>query len=120
MGSKSWLAIDAGTAPVLRAQELRFAWERFVADLGHSGQEQNGDPDDVREPIVESWRRSLAAGIDPTGHQLAPVVADEDETQMLWQEDPLATTSAVIHECLAAIAEEADHLPGVTDGRGVL
>jgi hypothetical protein len=120
MGSKSWLAIDAGTAPILRAQELRFAWERFVADLGHSEEYQDGDPDDVREPIVESWRRSLAAGIDPTGHQLAPVVADEDETQMLWHEHPLATTSAVIHQCLAAIAEEADHLLVVTDARGVL
>ena len=84
MSSKSWLAIDVGTAPILRAQELRFAWERFVADLAHSEEYQDGDPDDVREPIFDSWRRSLAAGIDPTGHQLAPVVADEDETQMLW------------------------------------
>ena len=45
------------------------------------GDDDDGDPDDVREPIVDSWRRSFAAGIDPTGHQLAPVVADEDETQ---------------------------------------
>jgi hypothetical protein len=120
MGSKSWLAIDVGTAPMLRAQELRFAWERFVADLGHSEEYQDGDPDDVREPIVESWRRSLAAGIDPTGHELAPVVADEDETQMLWEEHPLARTSALIHACLAAIAEEADHLVVVTDANGVL
>ena len=84
MSSKSWLAIDAGTAPLLRAQELRFAWERFVDAISHEPDEGDGDPDDVREPIVASWRRSLAAGIDPTGHQLAPVVADEDETQMLW------------------------------------
>ena len=89
MGSKSWLAIDVGTAPMLRAQELRFAWERFVSDLGHDGLEQDGDPDDIREPIVESWWRSLAAGIDPTAHELAPVLADEDETQMLWSEHPL-------------------------------
>jgi hypothetical protein len=120
MGSKSWLAIDVGTAPMLRAQELRFAWERFVADLGHSEDDQDGDPDDVREPIVESWRRSLAAGIDPTAHELAPVVADQDETQMLWEEHPLARASALIHECLAAIAEQADHLIVVTDANGVL
>jgi transcriptional regulator of acetoin/glycerol metabolism len=120
MSSKSWLAIDVGTAPMLRAQELRFAWERFVAGLGHSEEDQDGDPDDVREPIFESWRRSLAAGIDPTGHQLAPIVADEDETQMLWEEHPLSRASPIIHECLAALAEDADHLVVVTDANGVL
>jgi DNA-binding winged helix-turn-helix (wHTH) protein len=120
MSSKSWLAIDAGRAPILRAQELRFAWERFVDGLGRSSEDEDGDPDDVREPIVESWRRSFAAGIDPTGHQLAPIVADEDETQMRWNEHPLAQTSALIHACLAAIAEEADHLIVVTDAEGVI
>jgi hypothetical protein len=120
MSSKSWLAIDVGTAPMLRAQELRFAWERFVDALGRSAEDEEGDPDDVREPIFESWRRSLAAGIDPTGHQLAPIVADEDETQMLWEEHPLARKSALIHECLVAIAEDADHLVVVTDANGVL
>jgi hypothetical protein len=69
MSSKSWLAVDAGTAPMLRAQELRFAWERFVEGLGRDDAAgDDGDPDDVREPIVDSWRRSYAAGIDPTGH----------------------------------------------------
>jgi hypothetical protein len=120
MSSKSWLAIDVGTAPMLRAQELRFAWERFVADLAHSEEDQEGDPDDVREPIVASWRRSFAAGIDPTGHQLAPVVADEDETHMLWEEHPLSRAAPIIHECLAALAEDADHLVVVTDADGVL
>jgi hypothetical protein len=120
VSSKSWLAIDVGTAPVLRAQELRFAWELFVAGLGQSDADQDGDPDDVREPIVDSWRRSFAAGVDPTGHELAPVVADEVETQMLWDEHPLARTSALIHECLAAISEEADHLIVITDADGVL
>jgi hypothetical protein len=120
MSSKSWLAIDVGTAPILRAQELRFAWERFVAGLGQSEEDQDGDPDDVREPIFESWRRSLAAGIDPTGHQLAPVVADEDETQMLWEEHPLSRAAPIIHECLSALAEDADHLVVVTDANGVL
>jgi hypothetical protein len=120
MGSKSWLAIDVGTAPMLRAQELRFAWERFVSDLGHDGLEQDRDPDDIREPIVESWLRSLAAGIDPTAHELAPVLADEDETEMLWAEHPLGRKSGLIHECLAAIAEEADHLIVITDANGLL
>jgi hypothetical protein len=119
MGPNSWLAIDVGTAPVLRARELRFAWERFVSALGRDTAD-DADPDDVREPIVDSWRRSAEAGIDPTGHQLAPVLADEDEAKMLWAEHPLAHMSALIHECLGAIADEADHLIVVTDGSGML
>ncbi len=78
------------------------------------------DPDDVREPIVDSWRRSYAAGVDPTGNQMAPVVADEDETQALWREHPLARAAPLIHECLEAIADETDHLVVVTDAGGVL
>jgi hypothetical protein len=120
MSSKSWLAIDVGRAPTLRAQELRFAWERFVAGLDGVGDPDEGDPDDVREPIVDSWRRSYAAGVDPTGNQMAPVVADEDETQALWQQHPLARAAPLIHECLEAIADETDHLVVLTDASGVL
>ena len=69
MGPNAWLAVDAGTTPLVRAQELRFAWERFVAD-------DEEDPQIVREAISDSWRRSSAAGVDPTGGRLAPVVAD--------------------------------------------
>src|SRR4051794_41962406 len=106
MGSNSWLAIDVGTAPMLRARELRFAWERFVAALGHTGDE-DGDPDDVREPIVDSWRRSAEAGIDPTSHQLAPGLAGEDETKKLWHEDPPARMGPPLPEGLRGIPDEA-------------
>ena len=74
MSQNSWLAVDAGTTPLVRAQELRFAWERFMAD------DDEEDPQIVREAIADSWRRSSAAGVDPTGGRLAPVVADEHET----------------------------------------
>src|SRR3954453_7722923 len=119
MGSNSWLAIDVGTAPTLRARELRFAWERFVSALGR-GASDDADPEAAGEPIVDSWRRSAEAGIDPTGHELAPVVADEDEAKLLWEEHPLARMGALIHTCLASIADEADHLIVVTDGNGLL
>jgi hypothetical protein len=120
VSSNSWLAVDVAKAPLVRAQELRFAWERFVAALGYPNYEGADDAEDVRAPIADSWRRSVEAGVDPTGHQLAPVVANEDETQMLWQEHPLARTAGLIHECLAAIAEEADHLVVITDAAGLL
>jgi hypothetical protein len=117
--SNPWLAVDAATAPLVRAQELRHAWERFVEELLLHGAEEE-DPELVREPIADSWRRSFAAGVDPTGHRLAPVMADEGETQMLWEEHPLGGAAPLIRECLGAIAEGADYLIVVSDVNGLL
>ena len=90
MNSNSWLAIDVGTAPMVRAQELRFAWERFVDGRATTRR----IPQLVREAIADSWRRSSAAGVDPTGDRLAPVVADEEETHDRWEEHPLGRRRA--------------------------
>jgi hypothetical protein len=120
MSSNSWLAVDVAKAPLVRAQELRFAWERFVAALERQDASPAEEPEDVRTPIADSWRRSFEAGVDPTGHSLAPVVADEGETRMLWEEHPLARTAGLIHECLGAIAEDVDHLVVITDANGML
>src|SRR4051794_28243321 len=91
--SDPWLAMDVATAPTLRAQELRFAWERFVEELERSddGTAASDDPELVRATIADSWRRSFAAGVEPTGGRLAPVVAAEDETETLWEEHPLSS-----------------------------
>jgi hypothetical protein len=112
-GSNRWLAIDAATAPTVRAQELRFAWERFL------GEDDEGEPS-VRGPIADSWRRSLAAGVDPTGHHLAPVIADEEEAHELYEEHALGRHAALIHACLAEMAEEAGYLIVISDAKGVL
>jgi hypothetical protein len=117
--SNPWLAIDVATAPLVRAQELRHAWERFVEELLVHGVEEE-DPELVRAPIADSWRRSFAAGVDPTGHRLAPVMADEGETAMLWEEHPLARAAPLIRECMSAIAGEADYLVVVSDAAGLL
>ncbi len=113
MSQHDWLAIDAGTAPMVRAHELRFAWERFL----------DGDEDDtanVREAITDSWRRSQSAGVDPTGARLAPVVADEDETHDRWAGHPLGEAAPLIHDCLSAIADEQGYLIVVSDAAGLL
>lgn len=114
MHSNSWLAIDVGTAPMVRAQELRFAWERFVEG------EDDEDPQLVREAIADSWRRSSAAGVAPTGTRFAPVVADEDETLDLWESHPLGRAYPLIRNCLAATAEEGGYLIVISDADGVL
>ena len=108
-----WLAIDATTAPALRAQELRFAWERFL-------NEDDEGEDMVRATIVDSWRRSLEAGVDPTGRRLAPVVTDEDQAHELYAEHPLGRHAPLIKACLSAMAEEANYLIVVSDAQGVL
>jgi hypothetical protein len=118
MTANTWLAIDVGTAPMVRAQELRFAWEQFVEELERG--EEGEDSQLVREPIADSWRRSFAAGIEPAGNRLAPVVADEDETHELWDQHPLARALPLIRECMAETAEQGGYLIVISDADGVL
>src|ERR1700722_19525332 len=113
-----WLAIDVATAPVTRARELRRAWERFVVG-SRTGEGDSRDPP-VRAPIADSWRRSAAAGVDPSGLSVAPVVADADEASARWEIHPLAEMAPLIRSCLAATADESQHLIVVSDANGVL
>jgi hypothetical protein len=105
---------------MVRARELRFAWERYVEELVRSGHDDDEDPGIVRVPIADSWRRSFAAGVDPTGGRLAPVIADEDDTHERFQEHPLGRSLPLIQECMAATAEEAGYLIVLSDADGVL
>ncbi|NUT54649.1 MAG: transcriptional regulator, partial [Thermoleophilia bacterium] len=106
-----WLAIDASTEPAQRARELRSAWERFIV----------GDRfDSVRTPIVDSWRRSLGAGVDPSRDGSAPLVADDDEAAARWEVHPLVSSAPLIRECMAGIADDAAHLMVISDADGTL
>ena len=106
-----WLAIDASTEPAQRARELRHAWERFIV----------GDRvDSVRTPIVDSWRRSVGAGVDPSRDGSAPLVADDDEAAARWEVHPLVSSAPLIRECMAGIADDAAHLMVISDADGTL
>ena len=91
--SDSWLAIDVATAPSRRARELRAAWEHYME---HLGSDEEGLDAGLRTAIVDSWRRSFAAGVAPTGPRLAPVVSEEDETEERWRAHPLHAAMPVI------------------------
>ena len=106
-----WLAIDANTPPAPRARELRRQWEQFVSGGRVSG---------VRAPVADSWRRSLDAGVDPSGTRLAPVAAPRDEASDRWEVHPLREAAPLIRECLGSIADESEHLIVVSDASGVL
>jgi hypothetical protein len=111
-----WLAIDVATAPRQRARELRSAWERFI----QAGRSSSVSDAKLREPIVASWCRSAAAGVDPLGARIAPVIADEDEAQARWEVHPLSELAPLIRSCLAATADESNHLIVVADANGLI
>ena len=74
----------------------------------------------VRSPIVQSWRRSRAAGVDPSPAHRAPLVADEEGTSARWEQHPLAGAAGLISDCLGAIAQDSGQLIVVSDADGLL
>ena len=73
----------------------------------------------LRPTIVESWRRSLATGLDPTD-SLAPIEADESEVLERWFEHPLGSLTHVLTEQLQKLAEESRSVVVVTDASGLV
>jgi hypothetical protein len=111
MPQNPWVAIDAATSPMVRAKQVRHSWEHFVGE---------GRLEAIRAPIADSWQRSYAAGIDPSGDRVAPALADADETSARWHAHPLAAAAALILDCLGPIAAEAGQLIVVSDAEGIL
>ncbi|MEA2196991.1 MAG: hypothetical protein QOJ25_1042 [Solirubrobacteraceae bacterium] len=114
-----WVAVDAATIPAKRARELRDAWEDFIDGRHQEDSDDAGTPE-VRGPILDSWRRSLEAGVDPTGRQAAPSVVEHGPAVELWDEHPLASTFPLIAHCMAEAAVEADHLLVISAADGLL
>src|SRR5262249_28297214 len=73
----------------------------------------------LRPTIVESWRRTLATGPDPTD-LLAPIEADEPEVQERWLEHSLGSAAHVLAAQLRLVAEEAHSLVVVADASGLV
>jgi hypothetical protein len=105
-----WLAVDVSTSYAARARELRRAWERFLEEA------QEDVP--VRDRIVESWRRSAAAGVPD--RSFAPIGLDEQEVRTVWEEHTLARLAPVLRKALGEIAQDADHLLVITDDEGMV
>jgi hypothetical protein len=109
--SNPWLALDTRTVPVVRARELRQAWEEFL-DAGQLNQ--------VRAPIARSWERSSAAGVDPSAPRVAPSVTGAEETGDRWAVHALSMAADLIRSCLGPIADADGNLIVVSDAAGVL
>jgi hypothetical protein len=69
--------------------------------------------------VSESWRRSLAVGVDPEA-DVAPTVYAEGDVAAVREEHPLAEVLPVLRSTLVSSADEAMHLMIVTDVEGCI
>ncbi|OLT06445.1 transcriptional regulator [Pseudonocardia sp. CNS-004] len=72
-----------------------------------------------RTLVSESWRRSLAAHIDPD-KRTPPVVVGESEIPHLRSSHPLNLVMPLLRSTLVSIADEAMHVMLVTDADGTI
>jgi signal transduction histidine kinase len=114
-----WATVGAETDPLRRARELQRSWERLLADGALGPDLPSGAPPGMRPAIVESWRRSLATGLDPTD-LLAPIEADESEVLGRWFDHPLGSLTHSLTEQLRKLAEESRGMVVVTDASGLI
>jgi PAS domain S-box-containing protein len=114
-----WEAVGAGTDLLARARQLQRSWDRLLGERELGGAEVPPQATaGVRPAIVESWRRVLATGLDPT--DLMPSIeADRSETQERWLEHPLGSLRHVLVEQLHRWAQESNSLVQVTDPSGL-
>lgn len=73
----------------------------------------------MRQPIVDSWRRSLDSGLDPVGW-LAPIESDPSEIRERWLDHPLGSFTWVLRHQLETVAEDLQSLIVVSDATGLL
>lgn len=67
--------------------------------------------------VADSWRRSLAAGVDPDLRS-APLVFDADTVAGVRQSHPLNRHLPMLRETLRGMADVSCHLMAVTDAEG--
>jgi hypothetical protein len=102
-------------APNPRADPVARA--RLLARVREAVLSGSPAPEQPRPVVSESWRRSLAARINPERGR-PPSVFKPREVAELRAGHPLAETLPVLRETLVAIADEAMHMMIVTDARG--
>ena len=112
-------AVGVETDPLRRARELQKSWERLLADGALGLELPPGATAGLRPTIVESWRRSLATGLDPTD-VLAPIEVDESEVLERWFEHPLGSLAQDLVDQLRKVAEESRSMVVVTDASGLV
>jgi transcriptional regulator of acetoin/glycerol metabolism len=105
------LAIPPGADPASLSRRLNRAHDTFVA----TGSTDPG----LRTLVRESWRRSVAGGLDPE-HALPHVRLDEQALAAIRDAHPLAAGMPVIRRLLVDGAADSGLLVAVSDAAGQL
>ncbi|WP_204030640.1 GAF domain-containing protein [Sinosporangium siamense] len=107
--------LHSGTIQDLEAygERVRTAHDMMAAGDGH----HSADP--PRGVISASWRRSLAAGVDPDT-QSATQVCDHRDLGTVRSSHPLQPLLPMLAHTLLAVADETAHIMIVTDARGLV
>ncbi|TXK34980.1 GAF domain-containing protein [Nonomuraea sp. C10] len=74
-------------------------------------------PAGPRKLIRDSWRRSLAAGIDPDAPG-APAAHDPGQVKNAFETHPLRPLLPLIKQTLRTVADEGEHIMVLTDREG--
>src|SRR4051794_41479504 len=83
-----WLAVEAGTDLLARARQVQKSWESLLVGGALDPELPPRATAGMRPMIVESWRRVLAPGPDPT-HFLPEIEAGPAATRGRWVPHPL-------------------------------
>src|SRR4051794_29276841 len=113
-----WPAVEAGTDLLARAREIQKSWESLLVGGALDPELPPRATAGMRPMIVESWRRVLSTGLDPTD-LLPEIEADPAETRERWLEHPLGLLRHVLVEPLQMLAEESNSIVQVTDPSGL-
>ncbi len=103
-------AVPPGSDPDLLSRRLRRAHEEFLT---------SGTTDAVRDVVRESWRRSVAGGLDPET-DLPRITLDDEALREIREQHPLAAGLPVIRRLLVDSAADAGLLVAVSDAAGQL
>src|SRR5215217_2185256 len=113
-----WLAVEAGTDLLARARQIQRSWESLLVGGALDPELPPRATAGMRPMIVESWRRVLATGLDPTD-LLPSIEEDPSETRERWLEHPLGLLRHVLVEPLQLLAEESNSIVQVADPSGL-
>src|SRR5690348_4097351 len=100
-----------GRDPVARARELHEVYDAVLS--GGTGQAA------PRSLVSESWRRSLAAHVNPDGHG-PPVTYRTNDLDGVRAAHPLGAVLPLLRSTLVSIADEAEHVMVITDADGTI
>lgn len=93
-----------------RARQVMHAHDAYLTGTAHPS---------IRPLVLESWRRSLVAGVDPE-RGVAPVRFDDDDVARLRAGHPLAAAMPVIRRLLLDSVVDAGLLLALSDAAGRL